>query len=382
MRKRVTKNNKRYKKLKLQCKSRSIKYSNRRKTLNGGRGAVPAGPFNVPAIVDPPAPEQAPEQAPEPAPEQAPQQAPEEQPLPLDEDEDEPLVRVALARRRPRERRGVKRSKKVAFPLPFSETASSSATYNNENVYSEPGSKRLRLRGGNKTKKIRNGKMLYGGMDGHQEPPSMYVINREIKDLIQTGMGNNIEDILIVDIQGITADNTKEDDKDFYNEDAVAQIKAIIDSCEKQHIVIISQGDKAAGKKMGITGIGATIKGLFEALRKDGKNVKIFTVAKKEEDKVLTGLELSSEYDGYNGCGKFDNYQDGEFETWKKILEAAYPDISKWERWNRSDRIENAIKQIIANTVSNKTFVLRPTDKKKSLSEHFNERDSDTHIID
>ena len=81
--------------------------------------------------------------------------------------------------------------------------------------------------------------MLYGGYK--------YVINREIKDLIQTGMGNNIEDILIVDIQGITADNTKEDDKDFYNEDA-AQIKAIID-CEKQHIVIISQGDKARGKK-------------------------------------------------------------------------------------------------------------------------------------
>ena len=45
------------------------------------------------------------------------------------------------------------------------------------------------------------------------------------------------------------------------------------------------------------------------------------------------------------------------------------------------DRIENAIKQIIANTVSNKTFVLRPTDKEKSLSEHFNETDLNTHII-
>lgn len=373
MRKITSKNNKRCKKLKLKSKSRAIKYSNLRKTLNGGRGAVPAGPFNVPELVGPPAPAPAPVEEPLlPAP-----------PL-LDEDEDEPLVRVALARRRPREPRGVKRSKKVAFPLPFSETASSSATDNNENVYSEPGSKRLRLRGGNKTKKIRNRKILYGGMEGHQEspPPSMHIINREIKDLIQTGMGNYIEDILIVDIQGITADNTKEVDRDFYNEEAVAQIKAIIDSCEKQHIVIISQGDKAAGKKMGITGIGATIKGLFEALRKDGKNVKIFTVAKKEEDKVLAGLEISSEYDGYNGCGKFDDYQDGEFETWKKILEAAYPDIFKWERWDRSDRIENAIKQIIANTVSNKTFVLRPTDEKKSLSEHFNERDSDTHIID
>jgi hypothetical protein len=300
-----------------------------------------------------------------------------------DEDEDEPLVRIALDRRRPREPRVVKRSKKEAFPPPphFSDTASSSAIDNNENVYSEPGSKRLRLRGGNKSKKIRNRKILYGGMDGHQEPPSMYVINREIKDLIQTGMGNNIEDILIVDIQGITADNTKEDDTDFYNEDAVAQIKAIIDSCEKQHIVIISQGDKARGQKMGITGIGATIKGLFEALREDKKNVKIFIVAKKEEDKVLTGLELSSEYDGYNCCGKFDNYQEEKFETWKQILEAAYPDISKWKSWGKADRIENAIKQIIANTVSNKTFVLRPTDKKKSLSAHFNETDLNTHII-
>ena len=82
-------------------------------------------------------------------------------------------------------------------------------------------------------------------------------------------------------------------------------------------------------ERKGITGIGATIKGLFEALRKDEKNVKIFIVAKKEEDKVLTGLELSSEYDGYNGCGKFDNYQDEEFEIWKTILQDVYPDIYK-----------------------------------------------------
>ena len=58
-----------------------------------------------------------------------------------------------------------------------------------------------------------------------------------------------------------------------------------------------------------------------------------------------------------------------------------YPDIYMWQRWNNPDRIENAIKQIIANTVSNKTFVLRPTDKEKSLSAHFNETDLNTHII-
>ena len=215
-------------------------------------------------------------------------------------------------------------------------------------------------------------------MEGDKNIPNLAIIDSRIKSLIQTSMENNIEDILIVDIQGITADNTKEVDRYFYNEDAVVQIKEKIDSCEKQHIVIISQGDKAAGKNMGITGIGATIKGLFEGLKNDGKNVKIFTVAKKTEKKVLSDLGLSLEDDG---CGKFDDYQEEEFIIWKEILQAAYPDITRWERWDRADRIENVIKQIIANTVSHKTFVLRPTGEKKSLSEHFNEQDVDTHII-
>ena len=132
MRKRTAKNNKRYKKLKLQGKYRAIKYSNRKKTLNGGRGAVPAEPFHPPDQLRGPAAE--------------PQAYPILPP-------DQPLFG--------RRRRGVKRSKKEAFPPPFSDTASSSAIDNNENVYSEPGSKRLRLRGGNKTKKIRSRKMLY-----------------------------------------------------------------------------------------------------------------------------------------------------------------------------------------------------------------------------
>ena len=154
MRKRTAKNNKRYKKLKLQGKYRAIKYSNRKKTLNGGRGAVPAEPFHPPDQLRGPAAEP-----------QAYPILPPDQPLfPAPAPAAEPQAYPILPPDQPlfgRRRRGVKRSKKEAFPPPFSDTASSSAIDNNENVYSEPGSKRLRLRGGNKTKKIRSRKMLY-----------------------------------------------------------------------------------------------------------------------------------------------------------------------------------------------------------------------------
>ena len=122
-----------------------------------------------------------------------------------------------------------------------------------------------------------------GGMPHFEEIVLDY--KTQIYKLIQKGLElPDMEDVLIVDIQGITADQTKEEERIFFTEEAPNKIKAIIDEEGKRNIVIISQCDKANGDKMGYTGIGATIAELYNRLVEDEKNVKIFVIGKKEAE--------------------------------------------------------------------------------------------------
>ena len=75
----------------------------------------------------------------------------------------------------------------------------------------------------------------------------------EMKQIIMNRLNiNYLDNTLIIDLQGITADNTTNDDREYFNKIAPIKIKNYIDGLKKKYsnIVIISQGDKSSGDKI------------------------------------------------------------------------------------------------------------------------------------
>ena len=164
-------------------------------------------------------------------------------------------------------------------------------------------------------------------------------------------------DSLIIDIQGITADNTIENERNYFINIAPNNILKIINKKKPHNIILISQGDKSNGDKMGYTGIGATLAELYKLLLSNDYNVKIFIIESKKSSKKI--LEDLLDITDLSICqGHYNEYNNIDYLLWLKTIELNYPNIHKWERWGRLDRINNAIKQLLANSISDLTFIL------------------------
>jgi len=203
----------------------------------------------------------------------------------------------------------------------------------------------------------------------------------EMKQIIMNRLNiNYLDNTLIIDLQGITADNTTNDDREYFNKIAPIKIKNYIDGLKKKYsnIVIISQGDKSSGDKMTYSGIGSTIVKLFNLLELDYDNVKLFVIdRKKSSSKVIEGL-FGKGHSLDISCGSYNSYNIKD-ERWFLKLLSYYPSILSWrcsKGLGIEHRIENAIKQFLANRLSNITFVLNHTTKEKmnmsKLSSHTN----------
>ena len=205
----------------------------------------------------------------------------------------------------------------------------------------------------------------------------------EMKTIIMTHLNiNHLDNTLIIDLQGITADNTTNDDREYFTKIAPIKIKNYIDGLKRKYsnVVIISQGDKSSGDKIVYNGIGATILELFNLLENENKydNVTLFVIdRKKSSTKVIEGL-FGKEHSLDIAGGSYNSYNIKDDRWFLKLL-SYYPKILSWrcsKGLGIEHRIENAIKQFLANRLSNITFVLNHTTNNKmnisKLSSHIN----------
>ena len=110
----------------------------------------------------------------------------------------------------------------------------------------------------------------------------------------------------------------------------------------------------------------------------DYDNVKLFVIdRKKSVTKVIEGL-FGKEHSLDIDCGSYNSYNIKDDRWFLKLL-SYYPSILSWrcsKGLGIEHRIENAIKQFLANRLSNITFVLNHTTKNNinmsKLSSHTN----------
>lgn len=209
----------------------------------------------------------------------------------------------------------------------------------------------------------------------------------EMKKIIMNKLNiNHLDNTLIIDLQGITADNTTNDDREYFTKIAPIKIKNYIDGLKRKYsnLVIISQGDKSSGDKVTYSGIGSTIVELFNLLETDYDNVKLFVIdRKKSSSKVIEGL-FGMDKSKDISCGSYNSYNIKDDRWFLKLL-SYYPSILSWrcsKGLGIDHRIENAIKQFLANRLSNITFVLNhTTNEKMNMSKLSSHTNPNKHII-
>lgn len=193
---------------------------------------------------------------------------------------------------------------------------------------------------------------------------------------------------LIIDIQGVTAGNTIKEDIPYFTEQAPNLIikHILYNKLPKQEVYIISQGDKSTGKikldldthqktkQPHLTGIGGTISIVYQQLIKLGIVCKIFIIENKPEQ--IEELKNGELIPNNNDIIGVYNYNIDDKQLWLDDTSKyyQYTNIELWERYGRLDRLDNIIKQYLANNISNYTYILNhgrlePT----SLSFHYNE---------